>query len=112
MLYVDVEIEGKSFRILVLMSETQTKTIKWVSEQAAHGYESIESMRPILELETITGVIWDDSDLVSLLFPLGSMQAEKVVGKVIEWNLKYLLERYREICSNMNVDPNGICDLI
>ncbi|CAG9759955.1 unnamed protein product [Ceutorhynchus assimilis] len=113
MLYVDVEIEGKAFRIPVLMSETKTKTIKWLSEQAAHRYESKQFMRPILELETVTGVILGDCDLVSLLFPLGSMQAERVVGKVIEWNLPSLLEKYRAICSSMSADPNeDVCSLI
>jgi len=39
MLFVDVEIERKVFRVPVLLSQVQTKTFKWLAEEAAHRYE-------------------------------------------------------------------------
>lgn len=60
-------------------------------------------MKPVLELETVDGVILVETDLLSLLFPMGRVQAERVVGKVTEWSLASVLERYKETCVNMGV---------
>jgi len=64
---------------------------------------SKEFMAPSLELETSNGAILDDNDPLKLLFPMGTVQAEKVVGRVIEWKLFSVSDRYREICGNMGV---------
>ncbi|ENN77089.1 hypothetical protein YQE_06424, partial [Dendroctonus ponderosae] len=113
MLFADVDIEGKVFRVPVRMSQLQSKTIKWLAAEAALRYESKEFMKPVLELETVDGVILVENDLLSLLFPMGRVQAERVVGKVTEWSLASVLERYKETCANMGVDANAeLCDLV
>ncbi|KAL1517241.1 hypothetical protein ABEB36_001030 [Hypothenemus hampei] len=106
MLFVDVEIEGKIFRVPILMSQLQTNTIKWLAQEAALRYESKQFIKPVLELETTNGAILDDNDSLGLLFPMGHSSAEKIVGKVVEWSLTSLLERYKETCHNMGVDAN------
>ncbi|XP_050301726.1 tonsoku-like protein isoform X2 [Anthonomus grandis grandis] len=113
MLYVDVEIEGKCFRVPILMSQLQVKTIRWLADEASQRYESKEFMKPVLELETVSGVILGDNDVLTLLFPMGGMQAEKVVGKVKEWSQASVFERYKETCNNMGVEiDTDLCDLI
>ncbi|CAH0548154.1 unnamed protein product [Brassicogethes aeneus] len=100
-LFVDVRIEGRLYRVPVLLSQVQTHTIKWLCEQAANRYASKEYMRPTLELETKSGAILADDDLLSLLFPMGSMQAEQVEARVLKWSLPPLIDRYRESCAHM-----------
>lgn len=38
MVFVDVKIEGRMFRVPVLLSQVQTNTIGWLAEQAANKY--------------------------------------------------------------------------
>lgn len=38
MVFVDVKIEGRVFRVPVLLSQVQTNTIGWLAEQAANKY--------------------------------------------------------------------------
>ncbi|XP_018566528.1 tonsoku-like protein [Anoplophora glabripennis] len=96
MVFVDVKVEGRMFRVPVLLSQVQTNTIGWLSEQAANKYARKECSRPTLELETTTGALLSDEDPLSLLFPLGAMQAEPVVGRVVKLSLPPLVDRYKE----------------
>lgn len=38
MVFVDVKVEGRMFRVPVLLSQVQTNTIGWLAEQAANKY--------------------------------------------------------------------------
>ncbi|XP_030749323.1 tonsoku-like protein isoform X2 [Sitophilus oryzae] len=112
-LFVDVQIEGRLFRVPVLFSQIQSKTIKWLASEAAHRYASKEYMKPTLELETVSGAVLADDDLLSLLFPMGSTQAEKVIAKVTEWSLPPLIDRYMDTCHHMSLDVDtDLCQLI
>ncbi|XP_076272195.1 tonsoku-like protein [Rhynchophorus ferrugineus] len=112
-LFVDVQIEGRLFRVPVLLSQIHNKTIKWLAEEAALRYASKEYMKPTLELETANGAVLADDDLLSLLFPMSSTQAEKVIAKVIEWSLPPLIERYKETCNQLAVDiVQDLCQII
>lgn len=62
-----------------------------------------EGSIPQLELETSSGALLSDDDPLGLLFPLGAVHAEPVVGKIIKLNLPPLVERYKETCSQMNL---------
>lgn len=61
-----------------------------------------EGTKPQLDLETTTGAILSDEDPLSLLFPLGAMKAEPVIGKIVKMSLPPLAERYKEACSQMD----------
>lgn len=61
-----------------------------------------EGTKPQLELETTSGVFLSDEDPLSLLFPLGAVQAEPVIGKIVKMSLPPLAERYKEACSQMD----------
>ncbi|XP_066250024.1 tonsoku-like protein [Euwallacea similis] len=106
MLFVDVEINKKLFRVPLFLSQLQDKNIKWLAQEAALRYESKEFMMPVLELETANGAILNENDPLNLLFPMGSLQAERVIGTVVQWTLPSVLEKYKEICANMGIDPS------
>ncbi|XP_066156831.1 tonsoku-like protein isoform X2 [Euwallacea fornicatus] len=106
MLFVDVEINNKLFRVPLLLSQLQDRNIKWLAQEAALRYESKEFMMPVLELETVNGAILNENDSLNLLFPMGSLQAEKVIGTVTQWTLSSVLEKYKEICANLGVNPS------
>lgn len=57
-----------------------------------------EGIRPTLELETKNGAILADEDLVSMLFPMGSMHAEELKATILKRTLPPLLDRYDEAC--------------
>ncbi|XP_072384956.1 tonsoku-like protein [Diabrotica undecimpunctata] len=101
MVFVDVRVEGKVFRVPVLLAQVQTNTIGWLAEQAALKYARKECSKPQLELETTTGALLSDEDPLSLLFPLGTTQAEPVVGKIVKLFETPLVGKYREACSHM-----------
>ncbi|XP_057663004.1 tonsoku-like protein isoform X1 [Diorhabda carinulata] len=106
MVYVDVKIEGKVFRVPVLLGQIQDNTIGWLADQAAQKYARKECSKPCLELETASGALLCDEDPLSLLFPLGTTQAEPVVGRIIKLYATPLVERYKEVCSHMREDVN------
>uniref|UniRef100_A0A6P7GLY6 Tonsoku-like protein n=1 Tax=Diabrotica virgifera virgifera TaxID=50390 RepID=A0A6P7GLY6_DIAVI len=60
--------------------------------------------KPQLELETTTGALLSDEDPLSLLFPLGTTQAEPVVGKIVRRFETPLVDRYRDACLHMKED--------
>ncbi|XP_050506966.1 tonsoku-like protein [Diabrotica virgifera virgifera] len=101
MVFVDVKVEGKVFRVPVLLAQVQTNTIGWLAEQAALKYARKECSKPELELETTTGALLSDEDPLSLLFPLGTTQAEPVVGKIVKLFETPLVGKYRDACSHM-----------
>lgn len=63
-------------------------------------------MKPTLELETKSGAVLADEDLLSLLFPMGAMQAEPVEARVLRWSLPPLIDRYVESCAHMETGQN------
>nr|XP_023029689.1 tonsoku-like protein [Leptinotarsa decemlineata] len=107
MLYVDVKIETKVFRVPVWMSQIQTKTIGWLAEEAAQKYARKECSKPSLELETTTGALLSDDDPLTLLFPFGATKAEPVVGRIIEMSLPSLIDRYKEACTHAKTATNA-----
>lgn len=60
-------------------------------------------MVPLLELQTKNGALLANDDLLSLLFPMGSYQAEEVEAKIIKWNLMPLLDRYKDACQDLEL---------
>lgn len=61
-----------------------------------------EGTKPQLELETTSGALLSDEDPLSLLFPLGALQAEPVIGKIVKMSLPPLVDRYKEACTQMD----------
>uniref|UniRef100_A0A6P7G8T4 Tonsoku-like protein n=1 Tax=Diabrotica virgifera virgifera TaxID=50390 RepID=A0A6P7G8T4_DIAVI len=110
MVFVDVKVEDKVFRVPVLLAQVQTNTIGWLAEQAALKYARKECSKPELELETTTGALLSDEDPLSLLFPLGTTQAEPVVGKIVKLFETPLVGKYRDACSHMKEGIN--CSLL
>ncbi|CAG9860437.1 unnamed protein product [Phyllotreta striolata] len=106
MTYVDVKIDDKIFRVPVLSSQIRTNAIGWLADRAAEKYAKKEGSKPCLELETITGALLSNDDPLSLLFPLGSRQAEIIVGRISKFHVILLADRYREACTNMNETIN------
>lgn len=62
-----------------------------------------EYTKPTLELETTSGALLSDEDPLSLLFPLGAVQAEPVVGRIVKLSLPSLVDRYKDICSHSSI---------
>lgn len=58
-------------------------------------------MKPSLELETKNGAILAEEDLLSMLFPIGSTQAEELKATILKRSLPPLTERYEEACIQM-----------
>lgn len=106
-LSVDVRIENKLYRVPILLSQLSTHTIKWLAEEASSRYAKKEYIVPTLELETRNGAILADDDPVSLLFPMGTSQADEVVARVVKKSLPALIERYKEACQDRKIGENG-----
>lgn len=113
---VDVRIEEKLYRVPVPASELNTCTIKWLAEEASKRYfkyvvfetsEQLlffnifarrEGIKPLLELETKNGAILAEEDLLSMLFPIGTTQAEELNATILKRSLPPLIDRYEEAC--------------
>ncbi|XP_017786274.1 PREDICTED: tonsoku-like protein isoform X1 [Nicrophorus vespilloides] len=106
MLFVDVRIEGKLFRIPVPIAELETLTVKWLSNEAMNRFYKKEAIKPVIELETNNGAMLCEDDLISILFPFGVTTSEEVLGKVIKWNIPPIQERYKDSCATLKKDCN------
>lgn len=103
MLSVDVRIDGKLYRVPVSLSDANTRTIQWLADEAAKRYCRKECIKPTLELESQNGAVLAEDDLIIILFPMGTLQAEEVHAKVVKWNVPLLFDRYKEYCSIMGI---------
>ncbi|CAG9836894.1 unnamed protein product [Diabrotica balteata] len=107
MVFVDVKVEGKVFRVPVLLAQVQTNTIGWLAEQAALKYARKECSKPQLELETTTGALLSDEDPLSLLFPLA---ADDKLTRILEefsvnlnlQNLGFMSNTLSPLCKALN----------
>lgn len=61
-----------------------------------------EGVKPSLELETKNGAILAEEDLVGMLFPTGSVQAEELKATITKKSLPPLIDRYEEACHQAN----------
>ncbi|XP_044760156.1 tonsoku-like protein isoform X2 [Coccinella septempunctata] len=104
MLALDVNIEGRSFRVTTRMSMKDTLTVKWLALEASRRYAKKEYVEPVLELKTKSGAELVDDDTIGTLF-ITDCQVVEVVAKVLKWNLPPIQERYKEACSDMNTKP-------
>ncbi|KAK9882581.1 hypothetical protein WA026_022208 [Henosepilachna vigintioctopunctata] len=102
MLALDVNIEGRPFRVTTRMSLKNTLTVKWLSLEAARRYAKKEYIEPVLELMTASGAELVDDDPIGTLFITDS-QVVEVHAKVLKWNLPLVRERYKEACSDMEI---------
>lgn len=65
-----------------------------------------EGIKPSLELETKNGAILAEEDLVSMLFPAGSVQAEELKATITKRSLPPLVDRYEEACHQTNTSTH------
>ncbi|KAL3284735.1 hypothetical protein HHI36_018880 [Cryptolaemus montrouzieri] len=108
-LAVDVNIEGRPFRVTTRLSLKNTLTVKWLALEAARRYAKKEYVEPILELTTKSGAELVDDDLIGTLFITDTPVIE-VNAKVLKWKLPHVRERYKEACLDMDTNPlDAIC---
>ncbi|XP_045464738.1 tonsoku-like protein isoform X2 [Harmonia axyridis] len=109
MLAMDVNIEGRPFRVTTRMSMKEQLTVKWLALEAARRYAKKEYVEPVLELTTQSGAELVDDDTIGTLF-ITDCQVVEVNAKVLKWNLPPIQERYKEACSDMSTKPlDSVC---
>ncbi|XP_018325905.1 tonsoku-like protein isoform X3 [Agrilus planipennis] len=101
---VDVRIDSKLYRVPILLSDLNKKTVKWLAEEAARRYARKELVRPVLDLETKNGAVLAEDDFVSILFPAGNIQSEEIQARIVRWDIPSLVERFRESCITYELD--------
>ena len=92
-LKLNVRIQDK----VLLIPVEGSKSVKWLSEEAARRYYNMTGLNPILSLQTSDGAVLNGEDTVSIILQDG----DKVIGEMLKWDLQPLPERYANLCRQL-----------
>ncbi|XP_072013622.1 tonsoku-like protein [Amphiura filiformis] len=91
---IKVKIQDKMF--LIPIPTRDERSMNWLAEEAGRRYYNSCGLKPKLVLCTQEGAEFSPDDMVTDLLT----NNEEVLGKVDQWDLPPLLERYKRACEN------------
>ncbi|KAM5124983.1 tonsoku-like protein [Mantella aurantiaca] len=95
---VRVRVQDNVFLIPIPHSDSDTREISWLADQASQRYYQSCGLRPRLTLKK-EGALLDPQDLI--LYVLQSN--EEVLAEVQSWDLPPLSDRYKKSCQSLGV---------
>ncbi|XP_043922238.1 tonsoku-like protein [Protopterus annectens] len=102
-LRVRVRVEDSIFLIPVPHSDSETRTVSWLAEQASQRYYQTCGLFPRISLKK-EGALLSPQDLI-----LEVLQSnEEVLADVQSWDLPPLSDRYKKACGSLSVAPNQL----
>ncbi len=84
---------------VLLIPVERSKSVQWLSDEAARRYYNMTGLNPVLSLHTMDGAVLNGEDEVTLIFQDG----DKLVGEMVKWDLQPLPERYANLCRQLEV---------
>ena len=92
-LKLHVRIQDK----VLLVPVECNKSVQWLTEEVARRYYNMTGLNPVLSLQTQDGAVLNGDDIVNVILQDG----DKVVSKMLKWDLQPLPERYSNLCRQL-----------
>ncbi|XP_057368859.1 tonsoku-like protein [Daphnia carinata] len=93
---------------VLLIPVERSKSVQWLSDEAARRYYNMTGLNPVLSLHTMDGAVLNGEDEVTLILQDG----DKIVGQMVKWDLQPLPERYSNLCCQLEVVRLGEVDSV
>jgi hypothetical protein len=84
---------------VLLIPVERSKSVQWLSDEAARRYYNMTGLNPVLSLHTTDGAVLNGEDEVTLILQDG----DKLVGEMVKWDLQPLPERYANLCRQLEI---------
>ena len=84
---------------VLLIPVERSKSVQWLSDEAARRYYNMTGLNPVLSLHTMDGAVLNGEDEVTLILQDG----DKLVGEMVKWDLQPLPERYANLCRQLEI---------
>ncbi|EFX69074.1 hypothetical protein DAPPUDRAFT_62661, partial [Daphnia pulex] len=91
---------------VLLIPVERSKSVQWLSDEAARRYYNMTGLNPVLSLHTTDGAVLNGEDEVTLILQDG----DKLVGEMVKWDLQPLPERYANLCRQLEIARIGEVD--